>query len=148
MEGRRSGSSWVMVGGRRNQVAIRSLDSVVGLPGLVGDLLRRVRSLEGDIAKMCLGSVLWSCLHSKKEQHSTAHQEVRKAVAGRGFDANVHRCCGERVELGSHLGYGPSLVYGSASVPIILPLLYGPSFVGNRRTGADKGGPYPPPQHQ
>ena len=102
---------------------------------------------------MCFGSGLRGCLHSTKEQHSIVYREVRKALAGRGSGAWVRWYCGEQVELGSHLGYGPSRVYDSASVPITLPLLYDPcsfacSFAGNRGKGPDKGGPYPPPQHQ
>jgi hypothetical protein len=93
-------TAWVMVEGRRSQVANRSFGSDAGLPGLVGDLLRRVRSSEGGIAKMCFGSGLWGCLHSTKGQHSTVYRGVHRTLAGRGSGARVHQYWGGRVGLG------------------------------------------------
>jgi hypothetical protein len=127
-----------MVEGRRNRVANHSFGSVVGLPGFVGDLSGQEESLEGGIAKICFGSVMWGFLHSKKGQHSTVYRDVRKALAGRGSDARVHRYCDELPrEIGSHPGYDPRWVYGNASVPISQPPLYAEpcSFVGNRTRG-------------
>lgn len=123
-----------MVGGRRNQIANQSFDSLVGLPGVVGNLVGRAQRSEVDIAKTCFGSVMWGYLHSKKELHSTVYWDGQMALAGRGSGAWVHRYCDERIVLDSHLGCGPKWVYGSSAVPIILPLPYADScsFVGNK----------------